>query len=163
MTGGAPIARLHARAAVSGDASHHFSDALTSGAAFVGIATALWGGPGWESADDWAALVASAVIDINAIRLLRPAIADLMDRAPDPEVLETIREVASAVPGVLAIEKLAVRRVGLRYRVVVHVQDDPDLSLRDAHHLGGIVSAAIHADLRQVQSVTVHMEPFPSS
>jgi len=61
---------------------------------------------------------------------------------------------------VLAIEKLAVRRVGLRYRVVVHVQADPDLSLREAHHLGGIVSAAIHADLRQVQSVTVHMEPF---
>ena len=41
--------------ALTGDAWHHFSDALTSSAAFVGIATALWGGPGWESADDWAA------------------------------------------------------------------------------------------------------------
>ena len=38
---------------------------------------------------------------------------------------------------VMAIEKLAVRRVGLRYRVVVHVQADPDLSLRAAHDLGG--------------------------
>ena len=79
-----------------------------------------------------------------------------------PERIDYVSFHANELLYVLAIEKLAVRRVGLRYRVVVHVQADPDLSLRDAHHLGGIVSAAIHADLRQVQSVTVHMEPFPS-
>lgn len=156
----ASVGREIGSTALTGDAWHHFSDALTSAAAFVGIATALWGGPGWESADDWAALAASAVIDINAFVLLRPAIADLMDKAPHPDVLDAIRDVASAVPGVLAIEKLAVRRVGLRYRVVVHVQADPDLSLRAAHDLGGVVSRAIHAGIRQVQSVTVHMEPF---
>ena len=41
--------------AVKTDAWHHRSDAITSPAAFIGIAIALWGGPGWESADDWAA------------------------------------------------------------------------------------------------------------
>ena len=48
--------------AVKTDAWHHRSDAITSALAFVGIAIALWGGPGWESADDWAALLASGVI-----------------------------------------------------------------------------------------------------
>jgi cation diffusion facilitator family transporter len=146
--------------AVRTDAWHHFSDALTSAAAFVGIFIAVIGGAGWESADDWAALAASGVIAVNAILLLRPAIADLMDRSPDVSVLESIRSIATSVPGVLAIEKLAVRRVGLSYRAVVHVQADPALNLREAHTLGGAVTRAIHGKLPQVQSVVVHMEPY---
>lgn len=149
--------------AVRTDAWHHLSDAITSAAAFVGILIAVVGGPGWESADDWAALAASGVIAFNAILLLRPAVADLMDRSPDPNVIEAIRSVASEVPGVLDIEKLAVRRVGLGYRAVVHVQADGDLSLRDAHALGGQVTKAIHRRLPAVQSVVVHMEPFEHS
>ena len=146
--------------AVRTDAWHHLSDALTSAAAFIGIVVAVIGGPGWESADDWAALAASGVIGFNAILLLRPAIADLMDRSPDQAVLTSIRAIASAVPGVLAIEKLAVRRVGLSYRAVVHVQADPQLTLRDAHSLGAAVTRAIHDHVGQVQSVVVHMEPY---
>src|SRR5437588_645896 len=66
--------------AVKADAWHHRSDALTSAAAFVGIAVALWGGKGWESADDWAALVAAGIIALNGGLLLRSALRDLMDR-----------------------------------------------------------------------------------
>lgn len=146
--------------AVRTDAWHHFSDALTSAAAFVGILIAVIGGPGWESADDWAALAASGIIAVNGMLLLRPAVADLMDRSPDAHVLEAIRSVATAVPGVVAIEKLFVRRVGLSYRAVVHVQADPALTLRDAHALGAMVTRAIHARLPEVQSVVVHMEPY---
>ncbi len=146
--------------AVRTDAWHHFSDALTSAAAFIGILIAVIGGAGWESADDWAALAASGVIAVNAIVVLRPALADLMDRSPDASVLESIRSIATTVPGVLAIEKLAVRRVGLSYRAVVHVQADPSLTLRDAHILGGAVTRAIHGRLLQVQAVVVHMEPY---
>jgi cation diffusion facilitator family transporter len=49
------------------EALHHWSDALTSAAAFVGIAIALWGGQGWETADDWAALFACVVIAFNGV------------------------------------------------------------------------------------------------
>src|SRR3954469_8894477 len=56
--------------AVQTDAWHHRSDALTSVAAFVGIAIALIGGPGWESADDWAALFACGLIAYNGYKLL---------------------------------------------------------------------------------------------
>jgi len=146
--------------AVRTDAWHHFSDALTSGAAFIGILISVVLGRGWESADDWAALAASAVIATNAYLLLRPAVADLMDRSPEPAVISSIRSIAGAVPGVLAIEKLAVRRVGLGYRTVVHVQADADLSLRDAHALGATVTRALHDQLPYVQSVIVHMEPY---
>ena len=73
--------------AVKADAWHHRSDAITSAAAFVGIAVALIGGPDWAEADDWAALLASGLIAWNGYRLLRPALDDLMDRAPDAEVI----------------------------------------------------------------------------
>jgi cation diffusion facilitator family transporter len=142
------------------DAWHHLSDAVTSAAAFVGISIAIIGGPGWEAADDWAALGAALVIAMNAVWLVRPAIGNLMDRAPEPDVIERIRAVARSVPGVLEIEKLAVRRAGLGYRVVVHVQADPELPLRRAHALGGSVTRAIHDRVAEIESVVVHMEPF---
>ncbi|HET7186918.1 MAG TPA: cation diffusion facilitator family transporter, partial [Gemmatimonadaceae bacterium] len=129
--------------AVKADAAHHLSDALTSAAAFVGISLALvgsrvWGGR-WESADDWAALAASGVIAFNGISMARAATHDLMDRMPGPDIVAPIRAAALAVPGVLAIEKLHVRKAGLAYRVTLHVQADPAMPLEDAHALGGRV------------------------
>lgn len=146
--------------AVRADAWHHRSDAITSAAAFVGISVALIGGPGWEPADDVAALLASGVILFNGVRLLRPAIQDLMDRAPDQEILERVAEVAREVEGVLATEKILARRVGGQHRVVLHVQANPDLTLHEAHHLGGKVRSRIVERLPTVYDVLVHMEPF---
>lgn len=146
--------------AVKADAWHHMSDAVTSAAAFIGISIALWGGPGWESADDWAALLASGVIAFNGARMLRPALYDLMDRMPGPELVEPVRRAAEDVRGVLATEKLAVRRSGMGYRVTIHVQADPEMTLRDAHVLSGKVKGAIRSAVPAVQSVLVHMEPF---
>ena len=139
---------------------HHLSDAVTSAAAFVGISIALRGGPGWESADDWAALLASSVIAFNGASMLRPALHDLMDRTPGAEVVEPVRRAAEGVPGVLATEKLAVRRSGMGSRVTVHVQADGRLPLDEAHVLGGKVKGAIRAAVPQVQYVLVHMEPY---
>ena len=146
--------------AVRADARHHLSDAVTSAAAFVGIGIALLGGPGWEQADDWAALAASAVIAWNGLSMLRPALDDLMDRQPGDEVVGEIRLIAEGVPGVRSTEKIAVRRSGLFLRVTIHVQADADTSLERAHALGGQVKATIREALPQVQSVLVHMEPF---
>ena len=146
--------------AVQADAWHHRSDAISSGAAFVGIALARLGGPGWESADDWAALVAAAVIAVNGIVLLRSAIDDLMDRVPDGPVVADIARAATSVPGVLAIEKLKVRRLGTDYYVDLHVQADPQLSLFDAHILSGKVKAAIRRAVPAVSGASIHMEPY---
>jgi cation diffusion facilitator family transporter len=146
--------------AVQADAWHHRSDAITSAAAFVGIAVALWGGPGWESADDWAALFAAAIIATNGLRLLGPTLDDLMDRMPDSPIVDLIDVAARAVPGVLATEKLRVRKLGTTYYVDLHVQADPAMPLVDAHILSGKVKGAIHQAVPDVAGVLVHMEPF---
>jgi cation diffusion facilitator family transporter len=146
--------------AVKADAWHHLSDAITSAAAFIGISIAVWKGKGWESADDWAALVASAVILYNGISMLKTALDDLMDRHPGEDIAIAVRRVAERVPGVSAIEKLLVRRSGISYHVEIHVQTDPTMSLADAHGLGGLVKSTIREQQPRVRGVLVHMEPF---
>jgi len=146
--------------ALKADAWHHRSDAITSAAAFVGISIALIGGPGWESADDWAALLASGIIVYNAIGVLRPATQDLMDRAPGEEMVSRVAAAASAVPGVSAIEKLKVRKAGMGYYVDLHVQADPAMPLHAAHVLSGMVKSAIRQAVPEVTGALIHMEPY---
>ena len=145
--------------AVQADAWHHRSDAITSAAAFVGISVALLGGEGWEQADDWAALVAAVVIVVNGLRLLRTAIADLMDRSPSTALLERIATATAATPDVRNFHKLKVRKVGLVYYVDLHVQADAGMSLHDAHVLSGKVKASIRSQVPEVAGVLIHMEP----
>ena len=146
--------------AVKTDAWHHRSDAITSGAAFIGIALAIWGGPGWESADDWAAIVAAVIIAANGVRFLAVAVNDLMDRSPDATVTSTVDAAAHSVEGVLATEKVRVRKFGIEYLVDLHVQAEPTLSLHEAHILSGKVKHAIQQALPTAKEVLIHMEPF---
>ena len=80
------------------EALHHWSDAMTSAAAFVGIVLALWGGPGWEVADDWAALFACAVIAFNGATMVLKAQGDVMDAAMPAGFEREVRALALAVP-----------------------------------------------------------------
>ncbi len=152
--------------AVQADAWHHLSDAITSAAAFVGIAVAVYGYRWfggdfpWSTADDWAALLASGVILYNGIVLAVPALHDLMDRMPGEEIVRPVRATAEGVEGVLAVEKLWVRKTGLVYEATAHIQADPAMSLVDAHELGHRVQHAIRDSVPSVRYVTVHMEPF---
>lgn len=146
--------------AVKADAWHHRSDAITSAAAFLGISVALVGGPGWEMADDVAALFAAGIILLNALRIIRPAALELMDRAPADEVMHAVGAAALVVAGVRRIEKLRVRKLGTAYTVDLHVQADPSMSLQDAHVVGGMVKGAIRRAVPGVSDVLVHMEPF---
>ncbi|MCE2942109.1 MAG: cation diffusion facilitator family transporter [Gemmatimonadota bacterium] len=152
-----------ASAAADADAMHHYADAVTSVAAFVGISVALVGGPGWEPADDWAALLASGVIFVNGVRVLRPALGDLMDRAPGAAVRAPVQAAALAVPGVRSLHALRIRRSGTGFHVDVHVQADPQMSLDAAHRLSGAVKAAIRASGPGIRGVLVHMEPDEAS
>jgi cation diffusion facilitator family transporter len=145
--------------AVKTDAWHHRSDALTSGLAFVGISIALIGGKGWESADDWAALVASCLIAINAFFLMRPAIGELGDALPGTRLNDEIKPVATTVPGVISIEKCFVRKMGFDYYIDLHVVVDGSLPVRQGHLIGHRVKDAIRAAYPRVADVLVHIEP----
>ena len=145
--------------AVKTDAFHHRADAITSAAAFIGISVAIFGGPGFEMADDIAAVVAAVVIAVNALFLLRPALSELIDTAPTPEMAQTVRDLALRVPGVLGTHKCRVRKVGFMFFVDLDVLCDPNESIRHGHEVAHNVGEAIHSALPEVAKVLVHVEP----
>lgn len=145
--------------AVRTDAWHHRSDAITSGAAAIGITIALIGGPHYHAADAWAALFASGIILLSGWRLLRPAIQELMDTSPARSVVEEARRVAEARPGVHKVEKLLMRKMGIYYVADMHLEVAPDMSVRESHALAHGVKEDIQRQLPQVVEVTIHVEP----
>jgi cation diffusion facilitator family transporter len=143
------------------EAMHHWSDAITSGAAFLGIAVALWGGPGWETADDWAALFACVVIAFNGAGMTMKALGDIMDTALPVEFENEVRAIAGAVPGVRALDKCRVRKSGLSHLVDIQVRVDGDLSVREGHDIAHAVKDALIASApHAISDVTVHVEPM---
>jgi cation diffusion facilitator family transporter len=147
--------------ALKTDAWHHRADALTSGVAFVGISTAVLGGPGWESADAWAALAASGIIMFNAYRLLRPAVMELTDSIPDARLRQEVLEVATTVPGVRALDKCYVRKMGFDYYVDIHVIVDREMPVWQGHEIAHFVKDALRSAHPQIADVLVHIEPTP--
>jgi len=144
--------------AVQTDAWHHRSDALTSAAAFIGISVALIGGRRWQSADDWAAIFACAVIATNGIRLLRPAFYEIMDTAPR-KIVKSVCSVASSVPGVIDVENCRARKMGLDFYVDLHVGVNGNISVHEGHEIAHRVKAAIQQSNSRVADVLVHIEP----
>ena len=145
--------------AVKTDAWHHRIDAMTSIAAFIGISVALIGGEAWQSADDWAALFACALIGASGYRLLRPALFEIMDTAPRGKIVRSIRRAARSVPGVIEVEKCRARKMGLDFYVDLHVGVDGSISVHEGHEIAHQVKRAIQQSDSRIADVLVHIEP----
>lgn len=152
------VAREEKSDAVQTDAWHHRADAITSLAAFIGIGISVWKGPGWEPADDWAALLAAALILWNAASLARQPLAELLDQKPEA-IPERAAAIARTVDGVRDVEQSHARKAGPRFWVDMHVEVDPEMSVADAHVISGKVKAAIKAQMPEVAGVLIHIEP----
>jgi cation diffusion facilitator family transporter len=132
---------------------------ITSALAFVGISIALMSGNGWESADDWAALLASFIILYNAFGQIRPALAELSDVAPSKSIQDQVKAVAKRVPGVEDLEKCFVRKMGLEFYVDLHVIVNGDLSVREGHRIAHEVKDTVLNAYPRISEVLVHVEP----
>ncbi|HSM06695.1 MAG TPA: cation diffusion facilitator family transporter [Longimicrobiales bacterium] len=141
------------------DAWHHRSDAITSLAAFIGISVALVGGPRLAAADEWAALLACGVILWNGGRLFRHSIRDVLDAAAPVEIRDRVRALSLAIPGVADVEELRVRRSGLAWLVDIHVEVDPDSTVRAGHEVAHRVKEALVLSELPILDVLVHIEP----
>ncbi|PRD56155.1 cation diffusion facilitator family transporter [Sphingobacterium gobiense] len=142
------------------DAWHHRSDAITSVAAFVGISIAVIFGEGYESADDWAALLASGLILYNCYGIFRPALAEIMDENRYEELEEEVRQHSLNVAGVELIEKCYIRKIGMLFQIDLHAVVNPNLSVREGHAIAHDLKDYLIANLDNIGNVFVHIEPF---
>lgn len=141
------------------DAWHHRSDAITSVAAFIGIAIAVLMGEGYETADDWAALLASVFILYNSYRIFRPALGEIMDEHNYDELVEEIRIISQDVDGVLDTEKCFVRKVGLKFHVDLHAIVDANISVREGHDIAHNLKDTLMKRIEGLENVLIHVEP----
>lgn len=142
------------------DAWHHRSDAITSVAAFMGISIALIFGKGYESADDWAALLACGVILYNCYKIFRPALAEIMDENRYEDLEKMVRERSLNVPGVQLIEKCYIRKIGMLFQIDLHAVVNPNLSVREGHTIAHNLKDYLMDNLDNIGNVFVHIEPF---
>lgn len=141
------------------DAWHHRSDAVTSLMAFIGISIAWFFGKGYETADDWAALLASLFIVYNAYLIFRPALGEIMDEHLHDDIIEEIRLQSIKVEGVIATEKCFVRKMGMLYIVDLHVIVQKDLTVFEGHEIAHKVKDALMNDIPDIADILIHIEP----
>lgn len=145
--------------ALKADAWHHRSDAITSLLAFIGISIAIFMGKGYESADDWAALIASGFIIYNAYLIFRPALSEIMDEHLYDDLVEKVRNISRDVEGVVDTEKCHVRKAGITYHIDLHLIVDGDVSVRRGHAIAHNLKDVIQAEIPDVSDVLIHVEP----
>ncbi|MCH2234971.1 MAG: cation diffusion facilitator family transporter [Crocinitomicaceae bacterium] len=145
--------------ALQAEAWHHRSDAITSALAIVGISIALIFGPGYEIADDIAALASSVLILYNAYRIFRPALGEVMDEHTHQEFEEKIRVASNEVDGVIATEKCHIRKVGMKYIIDLHAIVDGNIPVHEGHTISHHLKDHLIATYPEIQNVLIHIEP----
>lgn len=141
------------------DAWHHRSDAITSIMAFIGISIALIFGKGYETADDWAALLASGFILYNSYLIFRPALGEIMDEHLYDDLLVEVRKESIKVNGVIGTEKCFIRKTGMKYHIDLHAIVDGGISVKDGHEISHNLKDHLRDQIPNIGNVLIHIEP----
>lgn len=141
------------------DAGHHRADAITSLTVFIGISISLLFGKGYETADDWAALVAAIIIVYNAYHIFRPALGEIMDEQLYDDLITDIRRVSLTVEGVVATEKCLVRKTGMKFHVDLHALVNSTITVKEGHDIAHKLKEHLISELPQLADVLIHIEP----
>jgi len=141
------------------DAWHHRSDAITSVMAFVGISIALIFGSGFETADDWAALFASAFILYNSYLIFRPALGEVMDEQLYDDLIIEIRLKSLEVNGILGTEKCFIRKSGMKFHVDLHAIVNSEISVKKGHDIAHDLKDYLRKEIPNLGHVLIHIEP----
>ena len=148
-------------AALTADAWNDSMDILSALTALAAVAVTLHDPSRFADADHWGGFIVGLIVIFTGVRVSRETALQLMDTMPDPKLVREIRAIAAVVPGVRGVEKCFARKTGTQYHVDLHIEVDPDMTVRQSHGIGHDVQQAIMAKLDWVAAVLVHVEPSP--
>jgi cation diffusion facilitator family transporter len=142
-------------AALVADGYHARTDGFTSLAVLAG-AIGVWIGFPWLDPIIGIGIgVAILVIVWNSARDMYHRMMD----AVDPEITHLVEHQAASVEGVLEIHDAAIRWIGHRQRVEVHITVACDLPTYESHHIAEEVRHKLFHVLPALVDVTVHVDP----
>lgn len=149
--------------AVTANAWHHRSDALSSIGSFIGIGGAIILGQKWTILDPVASCGISIAIIVVAVKMAIPSLNELLE-ASLPEAIENeIIVTASSVKGVKDIHNLKTRRNGISAIIDAHIVVDPSISVTEAHDIATEVEDALSRKFGSETQVNIHIEPDKNS
>lgn len=152
--------KLNSNALIA-DAWNDAMDTLSAVVALAAVGLALHDPGRFPDADRYGGFVVGLIVIGVGVRVAHEAAMQLMDTMPDGRMMEQIRGVAAEVPGALGVEKCFARKTGLRYHVDLHLEVDPDMTVRQSHEIAHLVQMRIQEKLGWVAAVLVHVEPAP--
>ena len=148
-------------AALTGDAWHDTTDCISALTALTAVALTLTAPERFFNADRYGGVAVGIFIIFTGVRVARETALQLMDTMPSDKMMSEIRAAAAEVPGVLGVEKCFARKTGLSYHVDLHMEVDPDMTVRQSHELAHEVQMRVLERVRWVAGVLVHVEPAP--
>ena len=149
--------------ALTANAWHHRSDALSSIGAAVGIGGAVLFGGRWTVLDPLASIVVGGMLVKVAWEIMRPSLGELTDESlPEKAELE-ILEVFQSFPEISEPHNLRTRRIGSRTAIEAHIRMDGAMTLLEAHDLSSRIEATLKERFGPQTIVTLHMEPRKQS
>jgi cation diffusion facilitator family transporter len=155
-------ARLQS-AALTADAWNDTMDTVSATTALVAVALALSDPARFRDADRYGGFAVGLIVILTGLRVSRDTVLQLMDTMPDEKLMTEIRAVAETVPGAQGVEKCYARKTGLRYHVDLHLEVDPEMTVRQSHEIAHEVRMRIRKQLSWVADVLVHVEPAPAT
>ncbi|HLY16093.1 MAG TPA: cation diffusion facilitator family transporter, partial [Bryobacteraceae bacterium] len=148
-------------AALVADAWHDGVDIVSALAALVAVSFTILAPHRFLSADHWGAFTVGLILIFTGMRVARDTSLQLMDTMPDRQAITNIRAAALSVPGVRGVEKCYARKTGLQFHVDLHLEVDPEITVRHSHEIATQVRIVIKETLPWVADVLVHVEPAP--
>ncbi len=147
---------------LSADAWNDAMDTLSATVAMIAVGLTLNNPVKYLDADRYGGFVVGLIVVAAGMKVSYDTAMQLMDTMPDDNLMNQIREVAAGVPGACGIEKCFARKTGLRYHVDLHLEVDPDMTVRQSHEIAHEVRLRILETLDWVADVLVHVEPAPT-
>jgi len=146
--------------ALTANAWHHRSDALSSIGAAIGIGGAILLGQRWVVLDPLASIVVGLMLVSVALKLLNVSMGELTERSLPEATEREIMEIVCSLPDVCQPHNLRTRRIGYRTAIEVHVRMDGSTPLDEAHRQATAIEHKLKERFGSHTHVTVHMEPI---
>jgi cation diffusion facilitator family transporter len=143
------------------DAANDGIDMLSGAVALLALSLAVYDPDRFARADHYGAFAVGLIVIATGLRVVYEAAMHLMDTMPDERSISTIREVALSVRDVAGVEKCFARKTGFKYHVDLHLEVDPEITVRASHEIATRVRDRIRQQLPWVADVLVHVEPWP--
>lgn len=145
--------------AVIANAWHHRSDALSSIGTGLGIAGAILLGDKWTVLDPIAAVVVSIFIIVAAVKIIKQALDELLEKSLDETVQNEIRTIVEQDKDVSELHHLRTRRVGNHYAIEMHLRMPGATTLYEAHTHSMQLELKLKQRFGAHTHVGIHIEP----